>query len=136
MPDLLSNAFAFVFALGVIIFVHESGHLIVAKLFDTRVLTFSLGFGKRIWGFERGETEYRVSLVPLGGYVRLGGEDPSEVGDDPRDFLNKPRWQRVLVYLAGPAMNVILSVLLIAVLFMVGIQSTDAAEHRAGGRLR
>ena len=122
MPDLLSNAFAFVFALGVIIFVHESGHLIVAKFFDTRVLTFSLGFGKRLWGFERGETDYRVSLVPLGGYVRLGGEDPNEVSEDPRDFLNKPRWQRVLVYLAGPVMNIILSVGLIAVLFMVGIQ--------------
>ena len=63
MPDLLSNAFAFVFALGVIIFVHESGHLIVAKLFDTRVLTFSLGFGKRLWGFERGETDYRLDVL-------------------------------------------------------------------------
>lgn len=122
MPDLLSNTLAFVFALGVIIFVHEAGHLIVAKLFDTRVLTFSLGFGKRLFGFERGETEYRVSLVPLGGYVRLGGENPDEITDDPREFLNKPRWQRVLVYLAGPAMNIILSVVLIAGLFMVGIE--------------
>ena len=122
MSDLLSNTLAFVFALGVIIFVHEAGHLIVAKLFDTRVLTFSLGFGKRLWGFSRGETDYRVSLVPLGGYVRLGGENPDEVSDDPRDFLNKPRWQRILVYLAGPAMNILLSIVLIAGLFMVGIQ--------------
>ena len=122
MPDLLSNTLAFVFALGVIIFVHEAGHLIVAKLFGTRVLTFSLGFGKRLFGFEHGETEYRVSLVPLGGYVRLGGENPDEITDDPREFLNKPRWQRVLVYLAGPAMNIILSVVLIAGLFMVGIE--------------
>jgi regulator of sigma E protease len=122
MPDLLSNVFAFVFALGVIIFVHEAGHLMVAKYFDTRVLTFSLGFGKRLWGFQRGETDYRVSLVPLGGYVRLGGEDPAEASDDPRDFLNKPRWQRILVYLAGPSMNIVLSIALIAVLFMVGIQ--------------
>lgn len=122
MPDLLSNTLAFVFALGVIIFVHEAGHLIVAKLFDTRVLTFSLGFGKRIFGFQRGETDYRVSLVPLGGYVSLGGENPDEVTDDPREFLNKPRWQRILVYLAGPSMNIVLSVLLIAGLFMVGIE--------------
>jgi len=122
MSDLLSNTLAFVFALGVIIFVHEAGHLIVAKLFGTRVLTFSLGFGKRLWGFTRGETEYRVSLVPLGGYVRLGGENPDEVSDDPRDFLNKPRWQRILVYLAGPGMNILLSIVLIAGLFMVGIQ--------------
>ena len=122
MPDLLSNVVAFVFALGVIIFVHEAGHLVVAKLFGTRVLTFSLGFGKRLWGFQRGETDYRVSLVPLGGYVRLGGEEPGEVSDDPREFLNKPRWQRILVYLAGPSMNIVLSILLIAVLFMIGIQ--------------
>lgn len=122
MPDLLSNIFAFVFALGVIIFVHEAGHLLMAKSFDMKVLTFSLGFGKRLWGFRRGETDYRVSLVPLGGYVRLGGEDPTETSDDPRDFLNKARWQRILVYLAGPAMNIVLSVVLIAVLFMVGIQ--------------
>ena len=122
MPDLLSNAFGFILALGVIIFVHEAGHLIVAKMFDTRVLTFSLGFGKRLWGFRRGETEYQVSLFPLGGYVRLGGEDPGEESSDPRDFLNKPRWQRILVYLAGPAMNIVLSVVLIAGLFMVGIQ--------------
>ena len=122
MPDLLSNALAFIFALGVIIFVHEAGHLLVAKYFDMRVLTFSLGFGKRLWGFERGGTDYRVSLVPLGGYVRLGGEDPTESTEDPRDFLNKPRWQRILVYLAGPAMNIVLSIVLIAVLFMVGIQ--------------
>jgi regulator of sigma E protease len=121
MPDLLSNAIAFIFALGVIIFVHEAGHLLVAKFFDTRVLKFSLGFGKRIWGFERGETDYRVSLIPLGGYVLLGGENPDEVSDDPRDFLNKPRWQRILVYLAGPAMNILLSIILIAGLFMIGI---------------
>jgi regulator of sigma E protease len=122
MPDLLSNTLAFILALGVIIFVHEAGHLIVAKMFDTRVLTFSLGFGRRLWGFRRGETDYRVSLVPLGGYVRLGGENPGEESADPRDFLNKARWQRILVYLAGPAMNIVLSVVLIAVLFMIGIQ--------------
>ncbi len=120
---LLSNALAFALALGVIIFVHEAGHLLVAKAFDVRVLTFSLGFGRRLWGFRRGETDYRVSLVPLGGYVRLGGEDPAEIDpEDPRQFLNKLRWQRVLVYLAGPAMNVALAILLIAGVFMVGVQ--------------
>ena len=96
MWNVLSNTAAFVFALGVIIFVHEAGHLLMAKAFGIRVLTFSLGFGKQIWGFRRGETDYRVAIVPLGGYVRLGGEDPSEVSDDPKDFLNKPRWQRIM----------------------------------------
>lgn len=124
MPDLLSNTLAFVVALGVIIFVHELGHLLVAKAFGVRVLTFSLGFGKQLWGFRRGETDYRVALVPLGGYVRLGGEDPAEVSTDPREFLNKPRWQRVLVYLAGPAMNVALSILLVAAALMFGAEIT------------
>ena len=120
--DILTNLLAFAFALGVIIVVHEAGHLLVAKAFGVRVLTFSVGFGRRLWGFRRGETEYRLSLVPLGGYVRLGGENPDEVTDDPREFLNKPRWQRILVYLAGPAMNVLLAIVLIAGLFMAGIE--------------
>jgi len=120
--DILTNLLAFAFALGVIIVVHEAGHLMVAKAFGVRVLTFSIGFGRRLWGFTRGDTEYRVSLVPLGGYVRLGGENPDEISDDPREFLNKPRWQRILVYLAGPAMNVLLAIVLIAGLFMAGIE--------------
>lgn len=120
--DFLIRLLSFLFALGVIVFVHEAGHLLVAKAFGVRVLTFSLGFGKRIWGFRKGETDYRLSLVPLGGYVRLGGENPDEVTEDPREFLNKPRWQRILVYLAGPVMNVILAILLFAGLFMAGIE--------------
>src|SRR5262247_1943384 len=117
----LYTILSFLFALGVIIVVHEAGHLMVAKAFGVRVLTFSVGFGKRLWGFRRGETDYRVSAVPLGGYVRLGGETPEDVDpSDPREFLNKPRWQRVLVYLAGPAANIILAILVFAVLFMVG----------------
>lgn len=120
--SILQNALAFLFALGVIIVVHEAGHLLVAKAFGVRVLTFSVGFGRRIWGIQRGETEYRVSVVPLGGYVRLSGENPEEATSDPRDFLSKPRWQRILVYLAGPVMNVILAVLIFAGLFMVGME--------------
>ncbi len=121
MLHILGNVLAFIFALGVIIFVHEAGHLLVAKAFRMRVLTFSLGFGKRLWGRRRGETDYRISAVPLGGYVKLAGEDPDEEGHDPRDFPNRPRWQRILVYLAGPAMNGVLAVLLVAGLFMVGV---------------
>ncbi|HEY2739134.1 MAG TPA: RIP metalloprotease RseP [Thermoanaerobaculia bacterium] len=120
--NFLTMVLAFGFALGVIIIIHEAGHLLVAKAFGVRVLTFSIGFGKKIWGFQRGETEYRVSAVPLGGYVRLGGENLDESTGDPRDFLSKPRWQRVLVYLAGPTMNVLLAIGLFAALFMVGIK--------------
>lgn len=122
MNVILTNLLAFGFALGIIIVVHEAGHLLVAKAFGVRVLTFSIGFGKRLWGFARGGTDYRVSAIPLGGYVRLFGENPDESSGDPGEFLGKPRWQRVLVYLAGPAMNVVLSVLLFAVLFMVGLE--------------
>lgn len=128
MTGLGSNIAAFIFALGVIIFVHEAGHLFMAKFFGMRVMAFSLGFGKRIWGFERGGTEYKVSLIPLGGYVRLGGEDPGEVSDDPHDFMNTPRWQRILVYLAGPAMNILLAIVLIALVLMVGIQVPSLRE--------
>lgn len=110
----------FLLLLGIIIFVHEGGHFLVAKLFNVKVLTFSLGFGPKIAAFRRGETEYRVSWLPLGGYVRLGGETPEDSTGDPRDFQCKPRWQRILVYLAGPAMNVILAVLLVAIVLMLG----------------
>jgi regulator of sigma E protease len=122
MESILLKIVSFLFALGVIIVVHEAGHLLVAKAFGVRVLTFSVGFGRRLWGIQRGETEYRVSAVPLGGYVRLSGENPEEATSDPRDFLSKPRWQRILVYLAGPVMNVILAVLIFAGLFMVGME--------------
>jgi regulator of sigma E protease len=101
MTDILISMLAFAFALGVIIVVHEAGHLLVAKAFGVRVLTFSVGFGRKLWSVQRGETEYRLSAVPLGGYVRLGGENTEEATGDPREFLSKPRWQRVLVYLAG-----------------------------------
>jgi regulator of sigma E protease len=121
MLDFLTSALAFLFAISVIIFVHEFGHFAVAKAFGMRVLTFSLGFGKQLWGFRRAETQYRIAALPLGGYVKLSGEDETE-SDDPRDFVNRPRWQRIAVYLAGPAMNAVLSILLIAGLFTVGLE--------------
>src|SRR3954452_21822073 len=100
LTNTLYTILAFAFSLGVIIVVHEAGHLLVAKAFGVRGLTFSVGFGNRIWGFQRGETEYRLSSTRLGGYVRLSGENQEEAtGHDPREFLSKPRWQRVLVYL-------------------------------------
>ncbi|MGE5234438.1 MAG: RIP metalloprotease RseP [Acidobacteriota bacterium] len=125
MLDLLTNTLAFVVALGLIIFVHEGGHLMMAKAFGMRVLTFSLGFGKRLWGFERGGTDYRVSALPLGGYVKLFGENPDESTGDPGEFLGRPRWQRAVVFFAGPLTNIVFSVALIAVLFMIGIEVPD-----------
>lgn len=111
---------AFLFALGVIVFVHEFGHFAVAKLFGVRVHVLSLGFGKRLWGFDLRGTDYRISALPLGGYVHMAGVQPEESTGEAGDFHTKPRWQRILVYVAGPAMNVALSVLLIAGVFMAG----------------
>src|SRR5262245_10832007 len=117
---------SFVFVLGIIIFVHEFGHLITAKAFGMRVFIFSFGFGKRLFGFKWGDTDIRVSAIPLGGYVKLEGEpedhlseDTSQLGDG-RDFTSRPRWQRLLVYLAGPAMNAVLTISVLTVIHMRG----------------
>jgi regulator of sigma E protease len=130
----LITILAFIFVLGIIIFVHEFGHLIVAKAFGMRVFVFSFGFGKRLLGFKWGETDCRVSAIPLGGYVKLEGEaddliseDTSRLGDG-QDFLNRPRWQRFLVYLAGPAMNAALTIGVLTVFYMVGF-AVDASRY-------
>jgi regulator of sigma E protease len=154
---MLTYVVSFVLMLGVIIFVHEFGHFITAKAFGMRVFIFSFGFGKRLLGFKWGDTDLRLSLVPLGGYVKLEGEpedyvsdmkapgtggDPSmqkvALGDgeiidveNPNYFTARPRWQRFLVYVAGPFMNAVLTVAVITVFHMrgFGIESTlyDAA---------
>jgi regulator of sigma E protease len=102
---------SFVLVVGILVFVHELGHFLVAKGFGIGVHVFSLGFGPRLAGFRRGGTEYKVCAVPLGGYVRLAGEEPSDaLRGGAEEFLSRPRWQRVLVYLAGPTFNVVLAV--------------------------
>ncbi len=98
-----------------LILVHELGHFVFARLFDVKVLRFSLGFGPRIFGFTHRETEYRLSLVPLGGYVRLLGEDPGEPIppiDRPRALAAKPLWQRYTIVIAGPLFNMLLPLLI------------------------
>jgi regulator of sigma E protease len=117
------NFLAFVIGLGFLIFVHESGHFFMAKLFGVRVLVFSFGFGKRLTGFRKGDTDYRISLIPLGGYVRMAGDSPEEnVPGTPGDFLSKPKWQRFLILLAGPFMNVAIAISFMAMLAMFGMQ--------------
>jgi regulator of sigma E protease len=95
--------------LGIMVLVHEFGHFAVAKLCGIRVEVFSIGFGKRLFGFRRGDTDYRVSLLPLGGYVKMSGDNPGEAPTDPGDFNAHPRWQRILVALAGPFANFVLA---------------------------
>src|SRR5215470_18068906 len=111
---LVSTAYAVVavtFVLGVMILVHEFGHYAVAKLCGVRVDVFSLGFGKRLMGFRRGDTDYRISALPLGGYVKMAGENPMEERTgDPGEFTSHPRWQRFLIAIAGPVMNILLAI--------------------------
>lgn len=117
MSNLATNALAFVIVLGFLVFAHESGHFFFAKLFRVRVLVFSFGFGKRLFGFTKGDTDYRVSLIPLGGYVRMAGDMPEEErSGDPDEFLSRPKWQRFLILFAGPLMN-----LFIAIAFLTGL---------------
>ena len=128
MSIIATNLIAFVLVLGTLIFVHEAGHFFVAKLFKVRVLVFSFGFGKRLFGFHRGDTDYRVSLIPLGGYVRMAGDTPEEnEPGKPDEFLSKPKWQRFLILVAGPTMNIILAIAFMAAIFMVGIEKRVSA---------
>jgi regulator of sigma E protease len=121
VPDFLVMLISVSVVLGIMVLVHEWGHFIVAKLFGVRVEVFSIGFGPRLGGMKRGDTDYRLSALPLGGYVKMAGDNPlEERKGDPDEFLSKPRWQRVLIALAGPAMNVVLSVVLIAGIYMRG----------------
>ena len=102
------------------ILIHEFGHYAVAKLLGVRVEQFAIGFGKRLVGFRKGETDYRINAIPLGGYVKMSGENPMDRHtDDPREFLNHSRWHRFLIAIAGPAMNILLAIVLLTGVYMV-----------------
>ncbi len=121
--DVLTSVIAVAIVLGIMILVHEWGHFIAAKLFGVRVEVFSFGFGPRLWGRKRGPTDYRISALPLGGYVKMAGDNPSEERrGEPDEFLSKPRWQRALIAVAGPAMNMVMAVAMTTGLFLVGTQ--------------
>lgn len=115
--------------LGIMVLVHEFGHFAVAKLCGIRVEVFSIGFGKRLFGFRRGETDYRLSLLPLGGYVKMSGDNPGEAPTDPGDFNAHPRWQRILVALAGPFANFILA---LALMTGVSMLHNEVQEYISG----
>jgi len=114
---------AFLFVLGVLIFVHELGHFLAARRVGVRVLTFSLGFGPKLLKFTRGDTEYCISVVPLGGYVKMAGESP----DDPRsgapdEFMSKSKWERFQILIMGPVMNILLAVVVLAIVLAQGAE--------------
>ncbi len=129
---LITNVLSVVVVLGVMILIHELGHFLAAKYFGIRVHVFSFGFGPRLFGFERGGTDYRVSALPLGGYVKMAGENPGdEVAGAPDEFMSKPRWQRFIVAIMGPGMNVALAIVLLTGLYMVRYQKPAYEEGPA-----
>src|SRR6185369_7974202 len=112
-----------IIVLGILIFVHEFGHFIVAKLFRVGVEKFSLGFGPKLIGKQIGETEYLISAFPLGGYVKMVGESAEAElaeADRARAFMAKPPWQRIVIVAAGPLFNLLFAYLLFIVIFMLG----------------
>src|SRR5207245_10433129 len=115
MSDFIIAVAAVAVVLGFMVLIHEFGHYAVAKLLGVRVEVFSIGFGKRLLGFTRGETDYRIAAIPLGGYVKMSGENPmDERTGDPREFMSHPRWHRFLMAVGGPAMNILFAVVLLA----------------------
>jgi regulator of sigma E protease len=120
MSFFLTSTVSMLVVLGIMVLVHEFGHFAVAKLCGVRVEVFSVGFGKRLFGFRHGDTDYRLSLLPLGGYVRMSGETPGEESTgDPGEFSAHPRWQRILIGLAGPVSNFLLALLLMTGFYMM-----------------
>jgi regulator of sigma E protease len=117
----VTTLLAFLFVLGVLIFVHELGHFLMARRVGVRVLTFSLGFGPKLVKLKRGDTEYCLSAIPLGGYVKMAGENPEDSHTGaPDEFLSKSKWQRFQVLIMGPVMNLVLAVLVMAVVLYQG----------------
>jgi regulator of sigma E protease len=119
----VTSIIAFLFVLGVLIFVHELGHFLMARRIGVRVLTFSLGFGPKLLSFKRGDTEYCISAVPLGGYVKMAGEYPEDSRTGaPDEFLSKGKWQRFQVLVMGPVMNILLALVVMAAVLYRGAQ--------------
>src|SRR5882762_1085074 len=113
--------------LGVLVFVHELGHFLVAKWLGVRVLSFSIGMGPRVFGFQKGGTDYRVSILPLGGFVRMAGDSPDATDRQGKsyEFLEKPWWARALITAAGPFANLVLAFVINVAVYLIGIRTPD-----------
>jgi regulator of sigma E protease len=132
LGSFMTDAIVVVIVLGFMIFIHELGHFMAAKAFGVRVLVFSLGFGKSLLHYTSGDTDYRISALPFGGYVKMAGDDPSEVREgDPAEFLSQPRWHRFVIAILGPAMNVLLAVALLTGLYKFHYQRPAYLERPA-----
>ncbi len=123
MGQILGTIFAFSIVFGVLVFIHEFGHFFAAKLNKVKVEVFSWGYGKRLFGIKKGDTDYRVSIFPLGGFVKFSGEEAIGLERPlvPHDFMAKKRWQRFIIIAMGPVMNIVLAVVLFAFINLVGV---------------
>lgn len=133
MITVLETILAFLIVFGVLVFIHEFGHFFMAKLVGVRVEVFSFGYGRRLFGVKRRGTDYRLSLIPMGGYVRLLGEGMYEKRENisAEDFMAKKRWQRILILLMGSVMNIALAIILVAALNIVGVNSPEYLDQPA-----
>src|SRR5512143_150303 len=119
----------FLIVIGILVFVHEFGHFIMAKRAGVRVEKFSLGMGPKLFGFKKGDTEYVLSALPLGGYVKMAGENPDEEPTGaPDEFQSKTVWQRAKIAVTGPLTNIVLAFIIMPFVFMVGTYSEDPAR--------
>lgn len=132
MGSLIGTLFAFALVFGILVFAHEFGHFFMAKLVKIKVEVFSFGYGKRLFGLKKGDTDYRVSLIPMGGYVKFPGEEVLEQKRElaPGDFMAAKRWQRFLVLLMGSSMNIFLAIVLMTFINMVGVNVPQFYEQR------
>lgn len=123
MPSTLTTFLSFAFVLGVLVFVHELGHFLAAKRIGIKVLKFQLGFNPTILSIRRGDTEYSIGALPLGGYVKMAGENPDEPSSGgPEEFMSRSKWERFQVLIMGPAMNLGLAVILTALVLYQGAE--------------
>jgi regulator of sigma E protease len=133
MPSFVTIVLYGGLVLGVLVFVHELGHFLVAKWLGVRVLSFSIGMGPRLIGFRKGGTDYRISILPLGGFVRMAGDNPEEEREgDPGEFLEKPWWVRALITVAGPLANLVFAVILFFALYTIGFTVPDYPARISG----
>ena len=127
---MLTSLVAFIFVIGVLVFVHELGHFMAARRIGVRVLTFSLGFGPKIVKFRRGDTEFCISAIPLGGYVKMAGENPDDqrTGADD-EFMSKSKWERFQVLIMGPVMNIVLAIIVMTFVLYQGAEMPAYQEE-------
>jgi regulator of sigma E protease len=132
MSVIIGTILVFAFVFGILVFVHEFGHFFMAKLVGIRVEVFSWGYGKRLLGIKKGETDYRISMIPLGGFVKFSGEEVLEEKRemDSRDFMAKKRWERFLVLVMGSVMNLFLAVILMSIINMAGVSVSKYVDDK------